>query len=349
MCYIKIGNIVLNKNSKPYIIAEAGVNYENSLDTAKEMVREASKAGAHAIKFQTYKSETIAAKDSPAYWDTQKTQREFFKKYDSFNEDEYIELKREADKWNITFLSTPFDFKSVDYLDNLMPAYKIASADITNIPFLKYIAKKNKPILLSTGASTIYEIDKALSEIKNAGNNNVALLHCILSYPTKYDDANLGMIKHLQNIFPNNIIGYSDHTKPDKGMIVLIIAVLMGAVILEKHFTLDKTLPGNDHYHAMDPEDLKLLSQNLDILSKVIGKTEKAPIESETLARQYARRSIVAKQIIHKGTKISHEHLTTKRPGTGISPEFYEFLIGKKIKKHVKEDEILDWEMFFDV
>ncbi len=349
MNQIKIGDTLIKDRGKPFIVAEAGVNYENDMDIAKKMVKEVAQAGADAIKFQTYKAETLAARDSPAYWETDKTQRDFFKLFDTFGEEEYIELAKEAERQGIYFMSTPFDLKSVDFLEPLMPVFKIASADITNLPFLRNIAQKNKPIFLSTGASTIGEIEYAISEIKKINEEiPIAPFHCILSYPTKREDANLRMIKHLKKVFPKHIIGYSDHTLPDKGMVTLVAAYLMGATILEKHFTLDKSLPGNDHYHAMDPKDLKLVVDNFDLLLKSLGKYEKEIIEAELPARKNARRSLVTSCSISKGKVITPENITTKRPGKGISPIYYDLIIGKKLLKDLSEDEILYWEYFFE-
>jgi len=354
---IKLGNIIISENSKPFIIAEAGVNYydiakkENiePIEAAKLMIKEAADAGADAIKFQTYKAEKIASRFSPAYWDTTKertkSQYELFKKYDKFGEDEYHELARYAKIKKVIFLSTPFDEESADFLYDLVPAFKISSSDITNIPFIKYIARKGKPIFLSTGASTINEIKEAISTIENEGVDQIVIMHCILNYPTKYEDANLGMIKHIKKVFPNYLVGYSDHTVPDPNMLVLTTAVLLGARVIEKHFTLDKSLKGNDHYHSMDPEDLEKFVNNLKLIQKIIGKEGKKPLNTEITAIKYARRSIVAKQDILKGTKITEEMLTCKRPGTGISPKFLDRVIGKRAKRNIKSDEIIRWDM----
>ncbi|MCG3221080.1 MAG: N-acetylneuraminate synthase family protein [Candidatus Heimdallarchaeota archaeon] len=341
---IEIGKIAIREGEKPFIIAEAGVNYENDIDTALRMVKEAANAGADAIKFQTYKAETLAAKDSPAYWETNKTQRDFFKLYDSFGDDEYIELAKEAERRDIIFMSTPFDNQAVDFLDNLMPVYKIASADITNFPFLRYIAKKKKPIFLSTGASTIDEIKEAVKAIIDEKNSQIVLMHCILSYPTKYEDANLAMTRHLKECFPNYLLGYSDHTVPDENMLVLLTSYLLGARVIEKHFTLDKTLPGNDHYHAMDPSDLIEFRKNIDFIMSILGEEEKKPINAEKSSRKFARRSIVADQDILKGEIITIDMISFKRPGTGINPKFCEKVIGMKAKRNIKNDEILSWK-----
>lgn len=356
MKQLTIGDRVLSAESIPYIIAEAGVNYYDiaikhriePIEAAKGMISEAARAGADAIKFQTYKAEKLASKNSPAYWDTAKedtaTQYDLFKKYDKFDEDEYRELAKHAECNRIVFLSTPFDFESVDFLYELMPAYKISSSDITNLPFIEYIARQQKPIILSVGASTIEEIQTATQSIEESGNAEIALLHCILNYPTHYEDANLGMISHLKACFPNYLIGYSDHTVPDSNMLVLTTAFLLGAKIIEKHFTLDKTLKGNDHYHSMDPLDLKEFVSNIQLLNQIIGKEEKEPLPSEENSRKYARRSIVARVDIPKGAKITADMLTFKRPGTGIPPSKIDKIIGGIALCDMQEDEILQIE-----
>lgn len=333
----------LDEISRPFIVAEAGVNHENSMDLAKRLIDEAVLGRADAIKFQTYKAEKIAAKKSPTYWDASVTQREYFEKYDKFGEDEYRELAGYAEKKGILFLSTPFDYEAVDLLDELVPIFKISSSDITNIPFLRYIAQKGKPIFLSTGASTIGEIEDAVQAIEIEGNSNIVLLHCILSYPTKHEDANLNMIRHIQNVFPRYLVGYSDHTEPDPNMIILTTAVLLGAKVIEKHFTFDKSLKGNDHYHAMDFRDLIELNKNLDIINKIMGDEIKHPVESEMRARKFARRSIVAKMNIPRGMTLEADMLTFKRPGTGISPKYLDLVINRKVRKDIKKDEIIKW------
>jgi len=341
---VKIGNKILNEESRPFIVADAGVNHENDINIAKRMIDDVARAGADAIKFQTYKAEKIASRNSPAYWETGKTQYEYFKKYDKFGEEDYRELAEYANEKNIVFMSTPFDLEAVDFLDELVPVFKISSSDITNTPFVRYIATKGKPIFLSTGASTIGEINDSVTAIEEEGNKQIVILHCVLSYPTKYEDANLNMIIHLKKVFPNYLIGISDHTLPDKNMLVLTTAVLLGAKVIEKHFTFDKSLKGNDHYHAMDFHDLKILMENLDLIDKILGQSEKKPLETEMPARKYARRSIVAKTDIPQGTKITEDMLDFKRPGTGITPKFLELVVGRTAKKDIKNDEIIKWE-----
>ena len=231
-------------NKYPYLIAEIGVNFFDlaekegisDMEAAKFMINEAKECGVDAVMFQSYKAETIASRNSPVYWDLSEkpatSQYEMFKKFDKFGVGEYRELAEYCQQLGIKFLSTPFDFEAVDYLDEFMDIYKISSSDLTNIPFIKYIAGKNKPILLSTGAATLNEIKDAVNAIEEVSTVDIAIMHSVMSYPTAYEDANLLMIKDLAENFPNYEIGYSDHTKPDENMAVLTTAYNYGATIL---------------------------------------------------------------------------------------------------------------------
>ena len=332
----------------PYIIAEVGVNHEGSIDTAKRIIDEAKEGGADAVKFQTYKAETIASRDSPSYWDLTKepttSQFELFKKHDSFWKNEMVVLKEHCDDVGIEFMSTPFDVESAAFLDNLMDVYKISSSDITNRPFIEYLCRFKKPIILSTGASYLYEVQEAVGWIEKIGNP-LSLLHCVLNYPTPDQNANLGMILDLKAKFPDNIIGYSDHTLP-ADMEICKTAVLLGAVIIEKHFTHDKTLPGNDHYHAMDKNDLKEFIAKTGQMLNIIGSFKVESLDDEAPARANARRSLVAANTIRKGSIIQMKDLTFKRPAYGISPRFINDLIGKTAITDISEDTILKWNMF---
>lgn len=342
---------------KPFLIAEIGVNYYDiataknisNIDAAKLMIKEAKNAGADAVKFQSYKADTIASKNSPAYWDISEeptsSQYELFKKFDSFGKEEYEELSEYCKELGIIFLSTPFDFDSIEYLDEIMNFYKISSSDLTNIPFIKAIAKKQKPVILSTGASTLEEIKTAIKTIEEEGNNKIGIMHCVLSYPTNYEDANLLMIKNLKEIFPNYDIGFSDHTKPDNSMLILTTAYFYGANIIEKHFTLDKTLKGNDHYHAMDPNDIEKFKDNISLIKKINGQFMKEPLKCEETARKQARRSIVTTTNIAIGEIITKNMLTFKRPGTGISPVKLNSILGKVAKIAIKADQLIEQHM----
>lgn len=353
---MKLAEFIKNYNHfapspiRPYVIAEAGVNHAGSMELAKRLINEAAEGGAHAVKFQTYKAETLASKDSPYYWDISKeptrSQFELFKKYDKFWKTEFEELKKHCDKVSIDFLSTPFDVESALFLNDLMDVFKISSSDITNKPFIEYICKFGKPVVLSTGASYIYEIEEAVEWI-DMFKVPLALLHCVLNYPTCDENANLAFIKTLKHKFPDKIIGYSDHTLP-KDMKTLELSTMLGAVILEKHFTYDKALTGNDHYHAMDKEDLKIFFKNIDRAFKLIGSFKPDPLKTEELSRQNARRSLVAGKNISAGKIIEFEDLTWKRPAHGISPKYINKVIGKKTSVDIYEDSVLKWIMFTD-
>lgn len=337
-----------NKIRSPYIIAEAGVNHEGSMELAKRLIDEAQEGGAHAIKFQTYKAETIASKDSPYYWDISKeptrSQFELFKKYDKFWKKEYEELKKYCDKTGIEFMSTPFDAESAKFLNELMPVFKISSSDITNFPFIRLQCSFGKPVILSTGASNLWEVQEAVDIIEKSGNT-LCLMHCVLNYPTPNKNANLGMIWDLKRNFPKHVPGYSDHTLPQE-MEVIRESVLLGAAVIEKHFTHDKKLPGNDHYHAMDKEDLKLFYRKWKFTEELLGSFKLSSLPDEEPARKNARRSLVAARDIPAGKKIEESDLTWKRPAHGVSPKFILEVIGKTASTSIKEDDVIKWNMF---
>ena len=346
----KLSSLIKNfKNShyeqiqRPFIIAEAGVNHECNIDLAKKLIEDAANSGANAIKFQTYKANTIASKNSPSYWDTSKekikSQHELFSKYDKFWKSEFEILKKVCEDFKIEFLSTPFDYESAKFLNDLMEVYKISSSDITNKPFIEYICSFNKPILISTGASEMNEIEEAIEWISNH-DVNFAVMHCILNYPTADENANLGMIIDLKKKFSNNLVGYSDHTLPNN-MENIITATLLGAQVIEKHFTHDKSLPGNDHYHAMDKADLDVLNKKLELLINRIGSYKKTSIKEERISRLNARRSLYFTSDLKKGEYIRENHIIAKRPGTGLSPKDIKLVLGKQLNKDVEEDELI--------
>lgn len=342
---IKLGNKIVSKNSLPYIIAEIGVNHECSIKKAKKLIYLAKKGGADAAKFQTYKAYLITSKHAKSYWDTNKektkTQFELFKKYDSFEKEHYLQLSKYCKTLNIEFISTPFDIEAVDMLDPFMKFYKVSSSDITNFPLLEKIASKKKPVLLSTGASTLNEIKEALNFLVKNKCKNIVILHCILNYPTKDRDANLNMISSLESNFPNHIIGYSDHTLPSKDMTNLTTAYLLGARVIEKHFTINKKKIGNDHYHSMDFRDLKTFKTKIKKLHLIIGDKEKTYLNLEKNSRKFARRSIVARNFIKKNDLIKLGDLICKRPGTGLEPKMINLIVGKKAKRDLMEDQII--------
>ena len=340
-----------------YLIAEMGVNFYDTarvmgitpLEAAKLYIDKAAEAGIDCAKFQSYKAGTIVSKNSPAYWDTTKeatkTQYELFLKYDSFGEADYRELCEYTHNKGMDFTSTPFDYASADYLEDMVDFYKISSSDLSNLPFIKHIGSKGKPVYMSVGAAYLSEVDEALRTLKEAGCKDIVLFHCVLSYPTDPLDANLNIIKTLKKTFPDVRIGYSDHVAPDPTMTTLSTAYLLGAEVIEKHYTLDKTLPGNDHYHAGTPDDFKMVIDNCNLINNVIGSEEKTVLACEITPRREARRSLVLTRDMKCGEIIGEADLMAKRPGTGISPKFAEIVIGRKINQDTEEDTVLTWEM----
>jgi len=346
---IRLGARRVTEDSPPYVIAEIGVNHEGSLDLAKKLIELAKEGGADAAKFQTYKAETLASKHSPAYWDLTKepttSQFRLFQKYDSFGAPEYRALARHCEAVGIEFISTPFDDAAVELLSPLVPFFKIASADLTNTPLLRRVAGAGKPVVLSTGASTAAEVGDAVETLRAAGCTELSLLHCVLNYPTADENANLGMITALREDYPDVLIGYSDHTVPDEGMTALCAAYLLGARVIEKHFTYDKSLPGNDHYHAMDVDDLRRFLASVKRLDRMIGSSASVTsVESEEIARLNARRSIVLDADVPAGTELAESMLTYKRPGTGVSPVHWDDVIGRRVTRALERDHVLQWE-----
>lgn len=346
---VVLGSRTMTPTSRPYIIAEIGVNHEGSLDLAKRLIELAKEGGADGAKFQSYKADTLASKHSPAYWDTSKestrSQHELFQKYDNFEPADYAALAEHAKRCGIDFLSTPFDDAAVDYLQPLVPFYKIASADITNTPLLRRVARTGKPVVLSTGASNMDEIRWSVRTLHDAGATDVVLLHCILNYPCENRNAHVRMITGLAEAFPDYLIGYSDHTVPDPDMTALAVAYSLGAVVLEKHFTHDKTLPGNDHYHAMDVDDLRRFVERMGTIADILGETEaKSPIATEEISRLNARRSIVLARAVRAGQALTEADLTYKRPGTGVGPQDWDRVIGMTVNKDLDDDHVLTWD-----
>ncbi len=342
---------------KPYVIAEMGVNFYDTakilrispLEAAKLYIDKAAEVGMDCAKFQSYKAGTIVSKNSPAYWDMTKeptkTQYELFLKYDSFGKTEYRELCDYTHGKGMDFTSTPFDYSSADYLEDMVDFYKISSSDLSNLPFVRYIGAKRKPVYISAGAAYLSEVDEAIRALKDSGCKDIVVFHCVLSYPTDPKDANLRIIKTLKECFPDVRVGFSDHVAPDATMMTLATAYLLGAEVIEKHFTLDKTLPGNDHYHAGDPNDFRKAILNFEWINKILGSAEKTVLACEFVPRREARRSLVLTRDMKKGETISSESLMAKRPGIGISPEYSEIVVGRAVKEDLKEDTILTWNM----
>ncbi|MBO8161754.1 MAG: N-acetylneuraminate synthase [Thermosipho sp. (in: Bacteria)] len=342
---IKIGDKRIGENESTFVITEAGVNHNGDIELAKKLVDIAVEAGADAIKFQTFKAENVVTKNAPkADYQIKNTksnesQYDMIKKLE-LSEEEFRELYRYAKSKGIIFLSTPFDFESADFLEDLgVPAFKVSSTDLTNLPFLEYIAEKGKPIILSTGMGTLGEIEEAINTIKDVGNEDIVLLHCITSYPVKFESLNLRTIQTLKEAFKLPV-GFSDHSL---GIYAPIAAVALGAVVIEKHFTLDKNLPGPDHKASLNPEELKEMIKWIRLIEKALGDGIKRPTPKEIEIRKVARRSIVAKVDIPKGATITKNMITFKRPGTGLPPKYYKEIIGRRARRDIRADELIYW------
>jgi len=339
-----------NKNRGVFLIAEAGCNFEGDIERAKEMITMASRNGADAIKFQTFIPDKLVTRDAPKFWDIKgcpgETQYDEFEQTPRLEFEDYLELKAYAEKAGICFFSTPSDESSVDLLEDIdVPLYKISSMDITHIPLIKYIAKTGKPMIISTGASTLDEIQFAVSAAESEGNHNISLLHCITNYPTKIKDVNLAMMLEIKEAFPDYPIGYSDHTIMPNSVPVISAAVALGAMVIEKHYTFNKNNPGYDHEISMDYQDLKEISETIRIVRQSLGSRFKKPVKSELKSRKWARRSIVSEVPIKKGTRITKKMVSIKRPGTGIEPQFINKIIGSSANHDIPEDTVIQWDM----
>lgn len=327
-----------------FIIAEAGVNHNGDINLAKRLIEEAAKAGADAVKFQTFKASKLVTKDAKmAVYQEQNTgviesQYDMLKKLELDYED-YPELIKHCEENNIQFMSSPFDIESLEFLSQYNLAYmKIGSGEITNIPLLRAVAKSSKRVILSTGMSNIGDIERALLTLSEEDLDEIILLHCNTEYPTPYEDVNLNVMKTLERVFAVRV-GYSDHTI---GIEVPIAAVALGATVIEKHFTLDKHMEGPDHKASLESSELKQMVQSIRNIEKSIGSTVKTPTQSEIKNRDIARKSIVASRKIIIGETYTEENLTVKRPGTGISPVMWDFVIGRKAIKSFEEDELIE-------
>lgn len=339
---------MIKTEKKPcFIIAEAGVNHNGDLKLAYRMIDAAKSAGADAVKFQTFITENVVTKTAEKA-DYQKkvlgrdgSQYEMIKSLELSHAD-FQKLSEYAHEKKILFLSSPFDFSSVDFLDQTgVSLFKIPSGEITNIPFIKHIASKKRPVILSTGMATLGEIERAVNVLKNSGIADISLLHCVTSYPAKATDLNLEVIRTLQCTF-RLPVGFSDHSI---GKTASIAAVAMGAVIIEKHFTLDKSLPGPDHSASASVDELTSLISEIRVLESAIGDGIKRLSPEEEKIKQIARRSLVAGTDIEKGSWLSSDLIAIKRPGTGIAPIFYETIRDRRVKKDIKKDTVITWDM----
>jgi len=368
MVKIRIGNKLVGEGESCFIIAEVGVNHNGDVKLAKKLIDKAVESGANAVKFQTFKSEELTSKYSPAAKYQEKnigkkiSQLEMIKKLELKCSD-FVILRNYCDKRNIIFLSTPHCESAIDFLEPLVPAYKIGSGDLTNLPFLEKIAKKRKPIILSTGMATIEEVKDAVETIRTKGNDKLILLHCTTNYPCSLEEVNLRAMQTIKKEF-NCLVGYSDHTL---SVYTSVAAVILGACVIEKHFTLDKNLPGPDHKASLEPEEFKQMVRkirNVEVklkkgglskkilkeiphIEKILGNSIKKPIDKEQKIKPFVRKSIIAKVNIPKNIIITKDMLIIKRPGTGIQPKHLNKVIGRKAKYSIKKDEVITWDKIY--
>lgn len=326
-----------------YIIAEAGVNHNGSFDLACKLIDAAKEAGVDCIKFQTFKSENLVSRTAQkAEYQKETTgdssQRDMLKKLElSFSD--FSRLKAYCEKKEICFLSTPFDFDSIDFLNSIdMPFWKIPSGEVTNLPYLLALAKTGKPVVMSTGMCTLQEIQDAIDVLNENGIKEIKLLHCNTEYPTPFEDVNLKAMETMHNEFHLEV-GYSDHTK---GIEVPVAAVALGATIIEKHFTLDRNMEGPDHKASLEPQELAEMVKCIRNIEKAIGTGEKTPSPSEKKNIAVARKSIVAKTKIKTGDIFTEQNITAKRPGTGLSPMKWFDVLGKTALRDFEEDELIE-------
>ena len=326
-----------------YIIAEAGVNHNGDINLAYQLVDAAKAAGVDCIKFQTFKSENLvshtaqkAEYQKAATGDS--SQQDMLKQLElSFGE--FVSLKEYCDRKGICFLSTPFDFESIEFLNSIeMPFWKIPSGEVTNYPYLVALAKTGKPVVMSTGMCEMQEIEDAIAVLRENGASDIKLLHCNTEYPTPYEDVNLKAMKTLRDAFGVEV-GYSDHTK---GIEVPIAAVAMGASVIEKHFTLDRNMEGPDHKASLEPQELKEMVDSIRHIEAALGSGDKRPSPSEKKNMAVARKSIVAAARIKAGDILTEENITVKRPGNGICPMRWKEVLGTRAVRDFEEDELIE-------
>lgn len=335
---IRIGNHIIGPGEKCFLIAEIGVNHNGSVSIAKELIQKAYQAGVDAVKFQTFSADNLVTKDAPQAKyqkeNTKKKQTQYqLLKSLELSPDDHKVLQQYCQKLGVLFLSSPFDENAADLLENLgVDAYKIPSGEITNLPFLEYVAKKGKPIILSTGMSSMDEVEQAVEAIESGKGREIILLQCTSNYPAKPEDANLRAMDAMRLMF-GFPVGFSDHTL---GCEIAIAAVAMGADVIEKHFTLDKAMDGPDHKASIEPDELQYMVQSIRKIEAAFGDGHKIPAKDEDEIAKLVRKSIFARKDIAVGETITQDSLLISRPGNGLPPSSLHLIVGKKAKQSIK-------------
>jgi N-acetylneuraminate synthase len=342
---VRIGDRYVGEGECVFIIAEAGVNHNGDIQLANRLVDVAAEAGADAVKFQTFKADRVVSAAAPKAeyqlqtTDPMESQLEMLQRLE-LSPEAHCELRAYCQERGVLFMSTPFDEESANLLDELgVPVFKIGSGEITNWPFLEYVARKGKPIILSTGMSYLSEVDEAVRVIREAGCDQLVLLHCVSNYPADPADVNLRAIQTMATAFQVPV-GYSDHTP---GIEVALAAVALGACAIEKHFTIDKNLPGPDHRASLEPPELQALVTGIRTVELALGNGTKRPASSEADSRLIVRRSLVAAFNIPKGTVIRSDMLRAVRPAGGIAPALIEHVIGRRTRQTLMADQLITW------
>lgn len=345
---IHIEKRAIGRGHPAFIIAEAGVNHNGDPTMAKELVLAAKRSGADCVKFQTFKAERVVTENAPkakyqlGTTDPKESQIDMLRKLE-LELDAYPEIIALCKKEGIIFLSTPYNEEDVDFLDSVgVPAFKIASIGIVEPSFLQYVASKKKPVIVSTGMATMDEVRRGVEAFRATGNDQLIVLQCTTNYPSRLEDTHLRAMNAMRDEC-GVIVGYSDHTQTDTACMA---AVALGAHVIEKHFTLNKNLPGPDQSSSADPEEFARLVSRIRETETVLGSKEKIPCEAEVRNAPGMRRSIVARKDIAKGTIVTREMLTLKRPGTGLSPWEYDRLIGARAERDIAADEPLSLDLF---
>jgi N,N'-diacetyllegionaminate synthase len=337
----------IGEGQPAFIIAEAGVNHNGDMDLAKRLIEVAAAAGVDAVKFQTLNAARYISRYAPkaryqlAVTNEDESQVEMVSKYE-LSREQHVELMQCCAERNLHFFSTAFDELGVDLLAELgVACFKIPSGEITNLPLIEHIAAKGKPVILSTGMSSIGEVEKAVATMAINGVRDIALLHCVSNYPALPEDANLRAMQTMERAF-NLPVGYSDHTS---GVEIAVAAVALGACIIEKHFTIDNELPGPDHQASLEPDELRSLVISVRNVEVGLGDGVKRSMPSENNTRDVARKSLVAARPLKVDEVLDREAIAIKRPGTGISPVELDYVLGRRLKRDVEEDEPLAWEI----
>ena len=347
---LSIGRFKVGAGHPALIMVDAGVNHNSSIERGLEIIDQAAGHGAHVVKFQTYKAKTITTKSAPRYWnskldtDSGGTQYDTFSRLDGMTLEGYRAFKDRCTEKGVVFSSTPFNLPDIELLEKIgMEAYKISSSDITYLDLVKAAGRTGKPVIISTGCASIGEIERALEAARSSGNDQLILQHCILQYPCEDSNANLAKMLKIQQVFPEVPVGYSDHTY---GTIVPAAAVALGARTIEKHFTIDKKLPDSpDHAFSADPAELQEMTTQIRRIQESIGTFVNGHYPAEELAWKYARKSLASTCFILKGSLILEHMLTCKRPGTGIYPEYSDFVVGSTARVDIPEDSTITREM----